>query len=289
MARPAADATEPNRLTDEKVEWVARALGVDVRSRHAASQRKPETAGDVGVAGDPRPPTKLPPRGPYSEAQYNQWIKEHPNRDFHSAGPWMPEAMYKTFDKAWFQSKGFFLAGRMRRGSSGEHSEIWLKNTGDGVEWQVFRDPNAREPKKDDAPATYDPDEGADQDALDAHKALMDRTAEMAKVQGKLKELVDHLHAADFEGLRKAYIKMEADWQKHLHDDIDHLQQLLDAGPSEDSKPELEDALKELRNQDGSFPYGDGWNGRSDIPARSGDPIRVKPPVTVKGDQPITF
>jgi hypothetical protein len=242
-----------------------------------------------------KPKEKIFTKGPLSEAEHKQWLAAHPKAKHERVGPWLPADMYGKFTKQYFLSKGYFYSGKMNQGSYGEYDEVWLNNSGDGTEYRVARDPTRQKqaPAKP-KDATYDPDEDADDDVIEAQKRLKENGEEMRKVQAKLKELLDHRGKAEFENLRKVYLDMEAKWQENLRKDIEYIDQFLNPPPpapppSADSKPELDDVRAKFEEYDRAFPYGDEWKGRADIEPRRGDPIRVKPPVTVKGDGPTTF
>jgi hypothetical protein len=272
---------------DSRDDWVRQALGADPRA--SAASKEPASGGGPKPPPPNPTPAKPPRRGRLSQAEYDAWLKAHPKAKQARYGPWMPDAMYKVYTSEYMKSKGFFLSGKMRMGSSGEYDEVWLNDRGDGVEVRVYR--GVEQPKAPPSPekATYDPDENAEDDVIEAEGLLKDLDAEGAKVKGMLRDLVSKMGTPEFEGLRKAYIDAEAKWQQNLQDGRDRIDELLKDSPSEDSKPELEAVQKQLADEAAAFPYGPEWGGRPDIPYHRGDPIHVKPPASVTGDHPITF
>jgi len=243
--------------------------------------------GDKAKGASPKPP-----RGLLSEADYQRWLKSHPKAAYRRVGPWLGEPIYKQYTEEYFTSRGFYLGGKMKMGSSGEHDEIWLHDGGNGIRIHVLRDPTKKQaPVQPRKPV---PEEDDDEDVREAQKALKESADQMLRVQAKLKELLDQRGKPAFERLRKEYLELEAAWLERLRLSIEYVEQMWNPDshneqPSEDSKLELRDVLDKLIEYDHAHPFGDAWKGRSEIPARSGDPVRVKPPTTVKGDKPIEF
>jgi hypothetical protein len=310
-ARPVRVPLAADQLTDRHHGWIAGFIGIDprqARGRVAATSRgpmiaqadpvTPSEAAAPKVAGPKAtgnpvsaPPKPKPPSDEtQSDTKYKEWFKAHPKARQERVGPWLGEPNYKIFTKEYFLSKGFVSAGKMIMDhSSGGYDEIWRKDAGDGVEYRVYREPPAAKKPPPEPDETYDPDENADEDVIDAERFLKERGEERAKVLANLHELVGHIGQGDFEEFRAKYIAMEVAWEQHLREDQNTIKDYLDNSPSDDSKPELEDVSEALSKMFLEFPYGDDWKDRMQIPSRRGDPIKINPPKTVTGDHPITM
>lgn len=200
-----------------------------------------------------------PPHAPLSQAEYKAWQKAHPKAGGNRVGPWMGEPIYKQYTAAYFTSKGFYLAGKMRMGSSGEYDEIWLKDDGDGTEYRVLRIPPSAQP-----PPAPPPEE--DEDVREAEQLPKDRKSERHQVLKKMKELLNQSPGPDYDRMLKEYEDLETTWLEHVTDDIERCQELRRAAKTDDAKQRIEDATNKLWTLFNSYPYGDVWEGRDEIP-----------------------
>lgn len=249
-----------------------------------------EAAGEARIQRQPKDPpgTKAAPTRQLTEAEYNAWQRAHPKASSERVGPWLPDAMYKQYTKQWFTSRGYFFSGRMMMDtSSGGYDEVWLNNTGDGREYRVYREP-AR-PKAAESKKVEVDDEPADPDVIEAEDYSKDRAAE----KKHLIDLVDELHrkigTPEYNGLYKQYRAQEDEWLRRLDEDKERVHDLWKESDNDDSRDELSDVEQELGRLKDSWPYGDEWRLRVDLPKAPGDNLTIKKPVTVTPTGPITF
>ena len=92
---------------------------------------------------------QVPPGpGAFTNTEYKQWQKRHPNSTFGLGGVFESESFYKRYTFNWFWSRGYFYSGRMFGGYKGAYIEVWLSNEGNGKEFRVFREITGTKPAK---------------------------------------------------------------------------------------------------------------------------------------------
>ncbi|MBV8912838.1 MAG: hypothetical protein JOZ05_07360 [Acetobacteraceae bacterium] len=195
---------------------------------------------------------------PLSEAEYKAWQKAHPKAGGNRVGPWMGEPIYKQYTAEYFTSKGFYLAGKMRMGSSGEYDEVWLKDDGDGTEDRVLRIPPSAQPPP--------PPDEEEEDVREAEQLPKDRAFERDQVIKKMHELVQQPPGDDYDRMLDEYDDMETKWIEHLADDTARCNTLRNKAKREASKQRIQAALDKLSALYHNFPDGDEWQGRDQVP-----------------------
>ncbi|SEF14961.1 protein of unknown function [Rhizobiales bacterium GAS191] len=157
-------------------------------------------------------------RGRLTEAEYKAWSRVHPKATVLRIGPWMPADMYKRYTKDFLTRNGFFFAGRMIRDySAGGYDEIWLNNTGDGQEIQIYKEPDR--PKTKSAP--IDPYANVDPDVLEAERLVKDRVAELGRLVHTVEDLKTKIRSPEFNKLYNEYLKREQEWHDRVEQDLE--------------------------------------------------------------------
>lgn len=89
---------------------------------------------------DPARFNRVPPGpGAYTEAEYKDWERRHPNSVLERA--WETKPTHREYTPEWFWARGYFYAGAMYGGYQGARFEIWLSEEGSGHEYRLWREP----------------------------------------------------------------------------------------------------------------------------------------------------
>ncbi len=144
---------------------------------------------------------RVPPGpGAYTEDEYKEWQRLHPDSALSLGGPWEPKSLYARYTPEWFSSRGYFYSGSMYGGYRGARIEVWLSNEGKGKVFRVFRGPEperrelSEEPKRvvpaEKSPKTKEEHAAIEElqfyaeEYMERKEYFVDRAAELRDLQG---------------------------------------------------------------------------------------------------------
>ncbi len=272
--------------SDDENAWVKDTFGIDPATYEPPSPTMAmadldSPAGPPGGGASPGAPNQpLAPRSTpepqtiprakprMTEKELDAWRKAHPKAMSDRVGSFLPEAIYKRYTHQYMVSRGFVLAGKMNMGAGGE-DEIWLSDKGLGAEVDVARDmmwPGT-------APAPEEPPDDREQEAEDdvteARQRVKELRLEKADLIKRLHEVLKMPRGPEFEKAAKEYEDQELAWLEHIADDLERIQTLRKAAPTQQEKDDLAKQSQKIWDMYNGFPATDEWEGRYDLP---GDP-----------------